>query len=71
MSVCCEEYFDPDKSMLELVFAPAIKEAGADRNWISETDEVVLEATLKELERIFSDDIKEGGAKVEKYTVVR
>lgn len=31
MSVTCKEYYDPNKSMLELVFAPCSPIAGGDR----------------------------------------
>ena len=75
MSVTCEEYEDPNKSMLELVFAPCSPVAGSDKNWIAAPDEEIIEATLKELERLFPTEIgpgaPSGGAKVEKSTVVR
>ena len=38
MSITCREYEDPDKSMLELVFAPA-------KDWIGRPDEEIIEAT--------------------------
>lgn len=34
MSTCCKEYHDPNKSMLELVFAPCSPVAGSPINWI-------------------------------------
>lgn len=75
MSVCCEEYADPDKSMLELVFAPCSPVAGSDKNWIAASDEEIIEATLKELERLFPTEIgpgaPDGGAQVLKSAVVR
>ncbi len=49
MSNTCREYADPNKSMLELVLAPAKK-------WISKSDEEILAATMKELEKLFPDD---------------
>ena len=69
MSVCCDEYEDPDKSMLELVFAPCSPAAGSDKNWIAAPDEEIIEATLNELKRLFPTEIgpgaPDGGAKVE------
>ena len=46
MSNTCREYEDPDRSMLELVFAPA-------KDWIGRPDEEIIAATMKELERLF------------------
>ena len=46
MSTTCREQSDPDKSMLELVFAPADK-------WISRSDEDIVAETMKELEKLF------------------
>jgi hypothetical protein len=40
MSTTCREYYDTEKSMLELVFAPAEK-------WIGRPDEEIIEATMK------------------------
>ncbi len=75
MSTCCEEYASETNSMLELVFAPATEAVGADRNWIAASDEEIIEATLKELERLFPTEIgpkaANGGAQVLKSTVVR
>lgn len=66
MSVTCKEYYDPNRSMLELVFAPA-------EEWIGRSDEDILEATLKELSKLFPDEIADDGckAKVLKYHVVK
>eukprot|EP00188_Purpureofilum_apyrenoidigerum_P003662 Plantae.Rhodophyta-Purpureofilum_apyrenoidigerum.ctg3891.p1 GENE.Plantae.Rhodophyta-Purpureofilum_apyrenoidigerum.ctg3891~~Plantae.Rhodophyta-Purpureofilum_apyrenoidigerum.ctg3891.p1 ORF type:complete len:547 (+),score=117.57 Plantae.Rhodophyta-Purpureofilum_apyrenoidigerum.ctg3891:96-1736(+) len=50
MSNTCREYEDPDKSMLELVLAPAA-------DYISKSDEEIVEATMKELERLFPQHI--------------
>jgi 15-cis-phytoene desaturase len=52
--------------MLELVFAPA-------QEWIARSDEEILEATLKELSKLFPDEIADDGskAKVLKYHVVK
>lgn len=75
MSVCCEEYASDKASMLELVFAPCSEAAGADRNWIAASDEEIIDATLKELQRLFPTEIgpiaPNGGAQVTKSTVVR
>jgi len=73
MSITCKEYHDPDKSMLELVFAPCSPIAGAKEDWIGKSDEAIIEATMKELERLFPDEIKADGskAKLRKYAVVR
>ncbi|MEB3240914.1 MAG: 15-cis-phytoene desaturase [Synechococcus sp.] len=46
MSNTCREYEDPNRSMLELVFAPA-------KDWIGRPDEEIVAATMKELERLF------------------
>lgn len=66
MSVACKEYADPDKSMLELVFAPA-------EGWIERSDEDIIAATMTELERLFPLEIKadQSLAKIRKYKVVK
>ncbi|WP_319419253.1 15-cis-phytoene desaturase [Pleurocapsa sp. FMAR1] len=46
MSNTCKEYADPNKSMLELVLAPA-------KDWIAKSDEEIIEATMLELKRLF------------------
>lgn len=46
MSNTCLEYSNPDRSMLELVLAPA-------QDWISKSDSEIVAATLKELEKLF------------------
>ncbi len=46
MSNTCKEYADPDKSMLELVLAPA-------KDWIGRSDEDIIEATMSELRKLF------------------
>ncbi len=50
MSNTCQGYADPDRSMLELVLAPA-------EAWIAKSDHEILEATLQELARLFPDQI--------------
>ncbi len=46
MSNTCREYSDPDKSMLELVLAPA-------QDWIGKSDEEIVTATMAEIEKLF------------------
>ena len=46
MSNTCREYANPDRSMLELVLAPA-------QEWIGQSDEAIVAATLAELKKLF------------------
>ncbi|CCH66052.1 Phytoene desaturase, pro-zeta-carotene producing [Richelia intracellularis HM01] len=46
MSNTCREYANRDCSMLELVLAPA-------KDWISKSDECIVQAVLAELEKLF------------------
>jgi len=76
MSNNCEEYADENRSMLELVFAPCCPEAGASINWIAKTDSEIVDATMKELERLFPTEVgpnasTERRANLVKSTVVR
>lgn len=48
MSNTCRGYANPDRSMLELVLAPA-------KDWISKSDAEIVAATIKELEKLFPD----------------
>eukprot|EP00963_Diacronema_lutheri_P000108 scaffold5_cov331-Pavlova_lutheri.AAC.51 len=66
MSTTCREYASNEKSMLELVFAPA-------KDWIKRSDEDIISATMIELERLFPTEIKadQSLAKIEKYIVVK
>nr|AFH53811.1 phytoene desaturase [Narcissus tazetta subsp. chinensis] len=66
MSVTCKEYYDPNRSMLELVFAPA-------EEWISRSDSEIIEATMKELAKLFPNEIAadQSKAKILKYHVVK
>ena len=66
MSETCKGYASNEKSMLEMVFAPA-------KGWIGKSDEEILDATMKELEILFPEEIKADGslAKVEKFTCVK
>uniref|UniRef100_A0A6V0AJ18 Amine oxidase n=1 Tax=Pseudo-nitzschia australis TaxID=44445 RepID=A0A6V0AJ18_9STRA len=84
MSVTCKEYYDPNASMLELVFAPCSPIAGGNTNWISKTDEQIIDATMGELARLFPTEIAaddkwpstkdqgpNGQARLRKYSVVK
>jgi 15-cis-phytoene desaturase len=84
MSVTCKEYHDTEASMLELVFAPCSPLAGGDVNWISKSDEEIIDATMGELARLFPTEIAadekwpatnnqgpQAQAKLRKYTVVK
>ena len=66
MSETCAEYASTDRSMLELVFAPAAA-------YMQKSDDEILQATLEELQRLFPEEIKADGslAKVTKFTCVR
>ncbi|KAK1294515.1 hypothetical protein QJS10_CPA16g00027 [Acorus calamus] len=66
MSLTCKEYYDPNRSMLELVFAPA-------EEWISRSDTEIIDATMKELAKLFPDEISvdQTKAKILKYHIVR
>ena len=63
MSNTCKEYSNPDRSMLELVLAPA-------KDWISKSDEEIVAATMAELEKLFPEEIPHH-AKLLKYHVVK
>ncbi|KDO52852.1 hypothetical protein CISIN_1g0091981mg, partial [Citrus sinensis] len=66
MSLTCKEYYNPNQSMLELVFAPA-------EEWISCSDSEIIDATMKELAKLFPDEISadQSKAKIVKYHVVK
>jgi 15-cis-phytoene desaturase len=65
MSNTCKEYADPDRSMLEFVFAPA-------KDWIHRSDEDIVAATLAELEKLFPQHFGgEDQAKLRKFKVVK
>ena len=76
MSTTCKEYYDEEKSMLELVFAPCSPIAGGNTNWIAKSNQEIVDATMKELERLFPLEIGPGspdgvGAKLSKHAVVK
>ena len=65
MSITCKEYEDPNRSMLELVFAPA-------KDWISRKDEEIIDATMQELAKLFPIHFSgENQAKLRKYKVIK
>ena len=45
-----QEYYDPNHSMLELVFALADE-------WIGRSDTEIIDATMEELAKLFPDEI--------------
>jgi 15-cis-phytoene desaturase len=65
MSNTCREYADPDRSMLELVLAPA-------KDWIAKSDEEIIAATMGELEKLFPNHFGiENPAILRKYKVIK
>jgi 15-cis-phytoene desaturase len=65
MSNTCREYADPDRSMLELVFAPA-------KDWIGRPDDEIVAATMEELKRLFPMHFTgEDQARLRKSVVVK
>ena len=73
MSTTCKEYYDEEKSMLELVFAPCSPLAGSKVNWMGKSDEEIIAATMQELARLFPTEIAADGSKAKllKYAVVK
>ena len=65
MSITCKEYEDPNRSMLELVFAPA-------EEWITRKDEEIIEATMNELKKLFPTHFEgDDQAILRKYKVIK
>jgi 15-cis-phytoene desaturase len=65
MSNTCRAYANPDRSMLELVLAPA-------KDWINKSDAEIVEATIGELAKLFPDHFgTENPAKLLKSHVVK
>jgi 15-cis-phytoene desaturase len=65
MSNTCREYADQERSMLELVFAPA-------KDWIGKPDSEIVSATMEELKRLFPQHFHtESPAKLLKSVVVK
>ena len=65
MSNTCKAYANPDRSMLELVLAPA-------KDWIGKSDEDIIAGTMAELEKLFPNHFgTESSAKLLKYHIVK
>lgn len=65
MSNTCAEYANPDRSMLELVLAPA-------KDWISKSDEEIIDGTMDEIKKLFPHHFTaDNPAKLLKYHVVK
>ncbi len=65
MSNTCREYANLDRSMLELIFAPA-------KDWIDKSDEEIVAATMTELKKLFPNHFTgEQPAKLLKSKVVK
>jgi 15-cis-phytoene desaturase len=65
MSNTCKAYANPNRSMLELVLAPA-------QDWISKSDEEIIAATMAELENLFPQHFSgDNPAQLLKYHVVK
>ncbi len=65
MSNTCREYSNSERSMLELVLAPA-------KDWIAKSDTEIIAATMQELEKLFPQDFTgDNPATLLKYRVVK
>ncbi len=65
MSNTCRAYSDPDRSMLELVLAPA-------KDWIDRSDEEILAVTMQELAKLFPQHLTgDNPARLRKYKIVK
>jgi 15-cis-phytoene desaturase len=65
MSNTCREYANPDRSMLELVLAPA-------KDWIDRSEADIIAATMEELKKLFPHHLTgDHPAKLLKYKVVK
>lgn len=65
MSNTCREYANSERSMLELVLAPA-------QDWISKSDDEIVAVTISELKKLFPDHFDSNEpAKLLKYHVVK
>ncbi|MBO9997524.1 MAG: 15-cis-phytoene desaturase [Cyanobacteria bacterium SID2] len=65
MSNTCKAYANPDRSMLELVLAPA-------KDWIAKSDEEIIDATMGELQQLFPQHFTgDERATLLKYHVVK
>lgn len=65
MSNTCREYANRDRSMLELVLAPA-------KDWISKSESEILDATMAELKKLFPSHFSgDRPAQLLKYHIVK
>ena len=65
MSNTCREYSDPNKSMLELILAPA-------QEWINKSDQTIIDVTMMEIQKLFPQHFEgKQKAKLLKYHIVR
>jgi len=65
MSNTCKAYANPDRSMLELVLAPA-------KDWITKSDQEIVKATMAELEKLFPAHFSgDNPAQLLKYHIVK
>jgi 15-cis-phytoene desaturase len=65
MSNTCKGYYNEERSMLELVLAPA-------QEWINKSDQEIIAATMQELEKLFPDHFQgDTPAKLLKSHVVK
>jgi len=65
MSNTCKAYSDPDRSMLELVLAPA-------KDWIDRAEEEILAVTMQELAKLFPQHLTgDNPARLRKYKIVK
>ncbi|MGQ9870523.1 15-cis-phytoene desaturase [Leptodesmis sp.] len=65
MSNTCREYENPERSMLELVLAPA-------KDWIDKSEQEIIAATMAELQKLFPQHLTgDNPARLLKYKVVK
>ncbi|MEM9215889.1 MAG: 15-cis-phytoene desaturase [Cyanobacteria bacterium P01_F01_bin.150] len=65
MSNTCRAYENPDRSMLELVLAPA-------KDWINKSDDAIVSATMAELDKLFPQHFgSDNPAQLLKHKVVK
>ena len=56
--------------MLELVFAPCSPIAGGKTNWVSKSDQEIIDVTMVELERLFPLEVAADGSKVNAQSAI-
>ncbi|NEP11887.1 MAG: 15-cis-phytoene desaturase [Symploca sp. SIO2C1] len=65
MSNTCKAYANSDKSMLELVLAPA-------KDWVTKSEQEIVDATMTELEKLFPKHFRgDNPAQLLKYHIVK